>query len=95
MFQVAEVSPKSTAALALAGVRHFAEYKRRAFSLETATTSSTRLLLVVVVVVVVVGLSIFFGVSDTSSEVNGSSCGGVAQREVDSSTGRSVSLCAM
>jgi hypothetical protein len=92
MFQVAEVSPKSTAALALAGVRHFAEYKRRAFSLETATTSSTRLL---VVVVVVVGLSIFFGVSDTSSEVNGSSCGGVAQREVDSSTGRSVSLCAM
>jgi hypothetical protein len=93
MFQVAEVSPKSTAALALAGVRHFAEYKRRAFSLETATTSSTRLL--VVVVVVVVGLSIFFGVSDTSSEVNGSSCGGVAQREVDSSTGRSVSLCAM
>jgi hypothetical protein len=43
MFQVAEVSPKSTAALA--GVRHFAEYnlKRRAFSfkLETATTSST------------------------------------------------------
>jgi hypothetical protein len=37
MVQVAEVSPKSTAA----GVRHFAEYKCRALSLETAGTSSS------------------------------------------------------
>jgi hypothetical protein len=62
MFQVAEVSPKSTAA----GVRHFAQDKRRARSLKTAssiTSSSSRFQ--------------FFGVLASKASV--SSYGGVAQ----------------